>query len=84
MARQVSNFEALAGGKSLGHLHEIFLLIFADLKKHTFTYQFLSSATPVSNYKVLKREKSGEFFTKIEPIDGVEISVKLSNFLKEL
>jgi hypothetical protein len=64
------------------HLYEIFLLIFADLKKHTFTYQFYSSATPVTNYKILKREMVTKEFVDV---DGMrrKISTHLKDISKE-
>ena len=61
------------------HLYEIFLLIFADLKKHTFTYQFLSTATPVTNYKVIRRG-----LVKDELIDDGYWRKGVSDHLKEI
>jgi hypothetical protein len=72
----------LASGQPVAHLYEIFLLIFADLKKHTFTYQFYSTAVPVKNYKILKWEKCSAEFEVAKPINGKEVRSKLSDHLK--
>jgi hypothetical protein len=69
----------LAEGENVPHLYEIFLLIFADLKKHTFTYQFFSTATPVTNYKVIKREAVANKFT-----DVAGMRKGISDHLKEI
>lgn len=61
------------------HLYEIFLLIFADLKKHTFTYQFLSTATPVTNYKITQRDLVKNQFTEF-----ANMRKGISHHLKEI
>ena len=39
----------LVDGKQIEWISEIKLLIFGDFKKHTFKYQFLSTAIPLEN-----------------------------------
>jgi len=74
----------LADGEQLNHLFEIYLLIFADLKKHLFNYQFYSTATSVSNYKVLAWTPAPEYF-QTHPGDKAELDkfVKLTSTQKE-
>jgi hypothetical protein len=50
-------------------------LIFADLKKHLFTYQFFSTAIPVRNYTV------GEW-GKFEEVYGQNEKGLLTKFIK--
>lgn len=56
MALQYQRFERLAKGEDISQLYEIFLLTFADLKKHLFNYQFYSTNIPVVDYKITKWE----------------------------
>lgn len=43
------------------------LLVFADLKKHLFNYQFYSTASPVRNYQLLSWTKAEDFFATRAP-----------------
>ena len=76
MEKQVQNFGRFAKGEAVSHFSEIFLLIFADLKKHLFTYQFYSTAIPVKNYSVKSWRKFNEVY------QAGEVTL-FSNFIKE-
>jgi len=75
MAKQIQNFERYLAGESVNHFYEIFLIIFADLKKHLFTYQFLSTALSVKNYTVSE-------WCKFDEVFGEHEKQQLSNFIK--
>ncbi len=62
----------------MNHLYEIYLLIFADLKKHLFNYQFYSTAHAVTNYTIKSWKTCQEYLT-----DYPEKRNELSNYLKE-
>ena len=51
-------------------------MIFADLKKHLFTYQFYSTAVPVKNYQVKGWHKFNDLYQE-------EDKTKLTNFIRE-
>lgn len=53
----------LIKGERVKNVTELYLLIFGDLKKHTFKYQFLSTATAVKNYKVVSWEPATSFYS---------------------
>ena len=47
---QAQSITEFIEGKDIQFFPTLKLLIFGDLKKHTFKYQFLSTANPVENY----------------------------------
>ena len=47
---QAQRIHEFIEGKDIEFFPTLKLLIFGDFKKHTFKYQFLSTANPVENY----------------------------------
>lgn len=64
--KQLANFERFAKGEAVSHFYEIYLHVFADLKKHLFSYQFFSTATPVTGYTLRQWSKFDELFGPAE------------------
>lgn len=77
--KQRENIKALVGGAMLPTITELFLLTFGDLKKHTFMYQFYSTAIPVQNYTILNRKTAAEAFSNEIP----ELNNYLRHFLSK-
>ena len=50
-------------GKDVQFFPTLKLLIFGDFKKHTFKYQFLSTANPVENYEVISQSSAAAHFS---------------------
>ena len=54
----INNLRAIIGGKKGVMIPTFKLFTFADLKKHVFSYQFLSTAVNVKDYKEISLEKA--------------------------
>lgn len=74
--KTIDNFRRFAKGEPVSHLYEIYLLMFADLKKHLFSYQFLSSAVAVTNYTV-------KHWYKFDEIYPAQNKAQLTNAIRE-
>lgn len=64
--QQLQNYQKFAKGEPVCHFYEVYLHVFADLKKHLFSYQFFSTATPVANYALSHWNTFDELFTAAE------------------